>query len=1491
MVGLLLLLVLLSVLLTTPIIQSEIARYATEKINDKLKIDASIYQVAISIDGSVILKDVRIFDDHKNVLGNVERLHTNILDFKKLTEGQLYFGSTELEKLNFHIHTYKNDTLSNLDKFIATFDDGKPGSGKFFMSIDHIEVTDGSFSVKNDNNTNPVAVDFTNLNGEVEHFQVKGPNIKGDITALSMDTQWGVFVKKMQTKFSMTKQSMDLKDLHFQTPYTDIEGSIAMRYPEGGLKHFTTSVQMTVDFKKSKIATRDLKKFYKEFSEDQILYLNALAQGTLNTFKVYNATLQTSNDAEFVGQVALENLFDKSKVLRVFTEFDRLQISRSQAMGILPNVLGKALPPMLDKLGLINAFGKVSYGDFAVNADINMQSQIGNAQAVFSMKNVNQKDAAQYTGDISLQDFQAGNLLNQDKVGNVTAQLFVSGKGFTAESLQTIVSGQIEKADFNGYTYSDIVLDGEFKVPYYKGFISSKDPNASLDFDGVIDLSEKSPKFNFVADVHHLDLNKLHFIKDSIGVFQGKFELLGTGKSLEEFEGKLFVQDASYANSRDLYTFENFELTSDRLEDGSRNLTVNSPDIFDGYIQGKFQFKQIKAIVENALGSLYTHYKPNPLQPGQYVNFDITVNNKIVEIFVPTIEISENTNLKGSIVADDGDFKLQFNSPYVNVSDNQIKNISLKVDNKNPLFNTFMQIDTLKVSGYDITDFNLINVTENDTLFVRTEFKGGKESRDFFNLNLYHTIEEDNRSVVGIQKSEVNFKDYLWYLNENDSDKNRIFFNKKLDDFQVEPITLSHNGQEVVLEGKLKGKNYKDLKLEFKEVDLAKITPDLGQVTFGGLINGIVSFEQVNEIFRPKSSIIVEDLEFNNVALGELHFNVVGDDRLQNFKVDANIVNDYTENFYMRGDINVANKESRLNLDAGFNGFDLGTITPFLSSIFKDIRGDASGRVTILGTHKKPKVTGRLHLNNAGMRPVFTGVDYAFEEQSILDITESQFILNNVNITDTKFKTKGVINGVISHDKLKNWRLNTRLSSENLLALDIDYIEGTPYYGTAFIDGSAAVTGPVENLNVSIQATSKPGTKIKIPLDDAGGVGDNNYVHFLTAQEKANREKGIISSTTNSKYNGVQMDFEFNMTPDAEIEILLDRNTGHGMKGKGYGFITMEINTLGRFNMWGDFMVYDGEYNFKYEGIIDKKLDVKKYGTIRWDGEPLNAILDLEAVYKTQANPGIILESSELNRKVDTEVSIVLNGSLAAPEIDFMIDFPNVTSVVKSEIEYKLADKDTRQTQAMALLATGSFLSAANANTAVYGSLFERASSLFDDLFSDEDGKFRVGLNYSQRDRNPYAQQDAARVGVTLSTQITDKILINGKLGVPVGGAEDNVIVGDVEVQLLLNEDGTLRARVFNRENNINYIGEGIGYTQGAGLSYEVDFNTFKELLQKIFVDADKRANKKALEQQSKNKVEEPSTNLPDDDYGVEYLKFQERRKDQENEEQEKPDE
>ena len=87
---------------------------------------------------------------------------------------------------------------------------------------------------------------------------------------------------------------------------------------------------------------------------------------------------------------------------------------------------------------------------------------------------------------------------------------------------------------------------------------------------------------------------------------------------------------------------------------------------------------------------------------------------------------------------------------------------------------------------------------------------------------------------------------------------------------------------------------------------------------------------------------------------------------------------------------------------------------------------------------------------------------------------------------------------------------------------------------------------------------------------------------------------------------------------------------------------------------------------------------------------------------------------------------------------------------------------------------------------------------------------------------------------------------------------------------MLLNEDGTLRAKVFNRENTIRNFGEEIGYTQGVGLSYNVEFDTFKELLQIIFSGKNKKDKSAIKKAEKKEKV--------DDEMMPEYMTMKKKK-------------
>lgn len=499
-----------------------------------------------------------------------------------------------------------------------------------------------------------------------------------------------------------------------------------------------------------------------------------------------------------------------------------------------------------------------------------------------------------------------------------------------------------------------------------------------------------------------------------------------------------------------------------------------------------------------------------------------------------------------------------------------------------------------------------------------------------------------------------------------------------------------------------------------------------------------------------------------------------------------------------------------------------------------NIRGDASGEATIVGDLKRPDIVGTLTLNGGGFTIPYLNVDYQFNDNVKVGLEQQSFLFSDVQLTDTKYNSKAELNGKLSHNNLSDWRLGLGLSTDRLLVLDTKAAEESLYYGTGFVGGTASIYGPTEELVISVVGETKKGTVFKIPLSDTESFGDNSFIHFITPEQKEAREKG--EDFVLEDVEGLELDFDLDVTQDAELEIIINKETGHALKGRGVGGLLVEINTNGKFDMWGDFSVFEGVYNFAYGGLVQKQFIVQPGGTVAWEGDPLKAQINMLATYRTQTNPSPLLDNP-INRSIPVELNITLNGDLERPVPSFDFEFPNANSTIKSELQYRLDSDAEKENQALYFLATGgSFQSRGSGELNVSGTIAERLNGIVNGIFTSEDGKINFGFNYEAGQNRPDYQTDD-RVVATFQTQINDKVFFNGSVGVPVGGAGETqtVIAGDLEINFLLNEDGTLSAKVFNRENNIQSFGQNVGYTQGVGLSYNVDFDTFKELIRNLF--------------------------------------------------------
>ena len=212
---------LIAIALSLPVVQTKIAHYATEKINKDFGTDISVDQVAITVFGSVKLKKVMIKDKHKDTLIYAKRINTSILDFNKLINGQLLFGAMRADGMTVIVKTYKGEKDSNLDEFIAAFDDGKPSSGKFLMTSKKINISDSRFMEIDENREVPLDVDFTKLNAVLTNFKIKGPNVTTQISEMSFKDHRGMEVESLASHFTYTKQNIRLEKLDFKTKYSN----------------------------------------------------------------------------------------------------------------------------------------------------------------------------------------------------------------------------------------------------------------------------------------------------------------------------------------------------------------------------------------------------------------------------------------------------------------------------------------------------------------------------------------------------------------------------------------------------------------------------------------------------------------------------------------------------------------------------------------------------------------------------------------------------------------------------------------------------------------------------------------------------------------------------------------------------------------------------------------------------------------------------------------------------------------------------------------------------------------------------------------------------------------------------------------------------------------------------------------------------------------------------------------------------------------------
>ena len=388
--------------------------------------------------------------------------------------------------------------------------------------------------------------------------------------------------------------------------------------------------------------------FYDEFGTD-IATFNTTIKGTLNNLEFPDLKLESLNNTYIDGDFRLENVFSKDKDnFKLTANYNKLKSTYTDLKKMLPKLLGRTLPSSLRNLGVFTVKGNTIVTTENIDANITLQTEIGDLKSNVSLSNLDDIDNAKYVGPITLTNFDLGKFLQDDIFGNVTFDGFVDGQGFDLSNLNTIASGNVSEITINKYTYHDLVLSGVIKRKIFKGKLKSNDENLKLDFDGLVDMSSKVSAYDFKASLNYADFNKINLFKrDSISKFKGDIVMKMKGSSIDDAFGEILFKNTSYTNQNDNFYFKDFKLTSSFDKNNMRTIVVNSPEVITAKIEGKFDFEEVILLSRNALGSIYTNFKPLKVKENQFFTYNIKIENKLTEIFYPDIVIREKAILKG----------------------------------------------------------------------------------------------------------------------------------------------------------------------------------------------------------------------------------------------------------------------------------------------------------------------------------------------------------------------------------------------------------------------------------------------------------------------------------------------------------------------------------------------------------------------------------------------------------------------------------------------------------------------------------------------------------------------------------------------------------------------------------------------------------------------------------------------------------------------------
>jgi len=1484
--SLVILLVVIAVALQIPAVQNFAVHRVARAVSDKLQTTVAVDRIAVVFPGKVRVEGFYVEDYQRDTLlyaGRVDAFVTGLgltgkgvrLSYGELDSVKLFLRETPEGEMNIKQVVSR---LSNPDRKKK-----KP----FRLMIGSASVENMELCLERQHHRNPpYGIDFGHMHlsgiaAEIERFELNGSAIETDIRTFSGRERSGFVLNRLSGIFRLDNGLLDFTDAKLETdasrislPRITLRGDAWADY-----KDFVHRVRIEGTLRHSELATDDAAYFSPGLYGKSLILkeVDLDFSGTVADFDTEIRSLRMGEHTYLAADVKAQGLPDFKQ-----THFDahvsRLSTVSSDVQALVGAFARNPLSPkfgeLLHNAGTVNLVARFEGTPSLFRTNVGAATDVGGMNLDLALQPL-ERERRSIDGNVAARNLRLGELLGRpDLFGDASLSASVDGvlgRGYADAQ----VDGEVARLNFKGYTYDTLRLDGRLYNKRFDGRITARDPNLDFDFAGLVDFNDAVPRYDFLLALHRADLARLHVNpRDSVSQLSARMVARASGRSLDDLNGNVWVTDGVYRYNDQTLKVDTVLLRG--KNSANSKLVELRSDFADVTFRSRTSYREVFAYLRRSAekylpqlnrnmdaGAMVASERPAADNYSQ-LKVDIRDFNPVADAVSPGLQIAKGSSLNLTFNPSNDRLSLRVVSDYIERRDLLAMRLNLNARNTNDSDSLVVSADAenFYAAGLHLPGLHVSGGAKAGRVELSTGF--ADTTRRFSGLfgvraQVSDPPESPNGQVLDVRilPSRIVRGDVTWRI---------LARSIRIDTAQVviDRFRVMSNGQDLLLDGVASRNPSDSLTLRLSNFDLAPFSQIVGRMGYGieGRSNGEATMKAVLGGGEISADIRLDSLSVNGIMGPPLQLTSRWD--LARNRAGLFATNRITRDTLVRGFY--APNRRRYYAHMQVDSLDLGLLEPVLSGTVSDVKGTAAVDVKLLGERRDADLTGSIRVSQLRTTVDFTQVTYTVPEAE-LSVDNNRFSCSNVPFFDPEHN-RGTLDLKLDLQHLSNITYDVRVHPDAMLVLDTSEQDNDAFYGKVYATGNARISGGKGKVSMRITAATDDRSSFFLPMSSKSNISNADFVVFEKPQLEDTTDLLVLKRQQFEKRrmrragttNQMDISMTLDVRPNVELELSV---SGNVIRARGTGTLSMQINPKSNvFEMYGDYTIDDGSFHFSLQNILNRKFDIEPGSTIQWTGSPVNALLNIDAIYKLKASLqpllGTTTDRTSGDRSVNVECLIHLGERLTDPTVTFDVRVPATDPETQAIIANALNTPETVDMQFLYLLLFKSFMaenSAVSQNIGAsvsYNTGLEFLTNQLSNLLSADD--YSIVIRY-----RPKSELTGDEVDFGLS-----KGLINNRLFVELEGnylIDNNQqmvnrsmsnFMGEAYITYLIDRAGTLKLKAFTQ--TIDRFDENQGLQEtGLGIYFKEDFDNFRDFRQRV---RERFTNKKRQARRAAKKAE-----------------------------------